>query len=94
MDHPDNSDFDSTLNSSISLEELKNILHTTKNSAQDRTIPNKLIKELPIGINHLLKNFNCIWYHQVFSDNWREAIVILISKPGKNNAKPENYRLT
>ena len=33
MDHPDFLLFDSTLNSSVTLEELNNILHTTKNSA-------------------------------------------------------------
>ena len=71
MDHPDIPLFDSTVNSTIILEELNNILHTTKNSAPGPdNIPNKLIKELPpIGINHLLKSFNCIWQHQVFPDN-------------------------
>ena len=94
MDHPDTSLFDSTLSSSITLEELNNILHTTKNSALGSdNIPNKLIKELPpIGINHLLKIFNCIWQHQVFPDNWRKAIVIPIPKPSKNKTKPESYR--
>ena len=44
MDHPDIPLFDSTLNSSITLEERNNILHTTKNFAPgpDKLIPNKL----------------------------------------------------
>lgn len=85
---------DLVLNAVISLEEIVSILQTTNDTAPGPdNIPNRLLKQLPkIGINHLLKIFNCVWSKGVFPNSWRKAVVIPIPKPNKNKHKSDSYR--
>ncbi|GBN44829.1 hypothetical protein AVEN_133520-1 [Araneus ventricosus] len=41
---------------------------------------------------NLLYLFNRIWNKQCFPSSWQEAIIVLISKPGKDITNPLNYR--
>ncbi|GBM69134.1 hypothetical protein AVEN_94046-1 [Araneus ventricosus] len=44
------------------------------------------------SLANLLSFFNRIWKEQVYSSQWREAIVIPILKPEKYSSNPLNYR--
>ena len=46
------------------------------------------------SLNYLLKIFNDIWINGTFPESWKISTIILISKPGKDNSNPANYRPT
>ncbi|GFS80369.1 probable RNA-directed DNA polymerase from transposon X-element [Trichonephila clavipes] len=46
----------------------------------------------PDSITNILFLFNRVWKEHCFTSNWREAIVILILKPGKVATDPLSYR--
>ena len=62
-------------------------------SAGPDEIHYQLLKHLPDASLLLLLNiFNIIWLSGDFPSDWRKAIVIPISKPGKDPTNPTNYR--
>ena len=82
------------LNLDITMKELKDSIHNSKNtSAGPDDIPNIFIKNLPeSAIEYLLKLFNSIWLNKIFPTQWGEATVIPILKPNKNSLLKESYR--
>ena len=44
------------------------------------------------SLDCLLGIFNYVWKTGILPDSWKEAIVIPISKPGKDSSNPANYR--
>ena len=81
-------------NRPFSVKELQDALsrsHAT--SAGPDEIHYQLLKRLPRSSLLLLLNmFNNIWLSGDFPSDWRKAIVIPISKPGKESTNPSNYR--
>ena len=56
-------------------------------------ILNEILSHLPtVSIELLLKIFNNLWQTGSFPDEWREATIIPIPKPGKNHTEPSAYR--
>ena len=52
-----------------------------------------MLKHLPdTSLEPLLNIFNYIWTTGKFPDDWQYATIIPIPKPGKDPAKPNNYR--
>lgn len=45
-----------------------------------------------VELMKLLILFNKVWEEGRISERWKEAIIILIRKPGKDASTPENYR--
>lgn len=98
-----NSDIESRVNtpptdsalSPTSVEEVNTIvknLHAKKAPGIDN-ISNKVIKFLPTQIIYLLVIiFNALLAGSSFPDEWKEAIVIGIHKPGKARNIPASYR--
>ena len=89
--HSDNTE---TYNNKITIDELETALQKSKNSAVGPdNIHYQLLKHLPISAkNTLVAIFNSIWETGSFPQAWREATVIPIPKPGKDNTIPNNYR--
>ena len=53
----------------------------------------QFLKHLPFRfLDSLLRIFNQIWHTGILPDSWKEAIVILIPKPGKDSTNPINHR--
>ena len=56
----------------------------------------QFLKHLPhTALSVLLDIFNdniCIWVSGNLPDSWKEATVIPVPKPGKDNSNPTNYR--
>ena len=53
----------------------------------------QFLKHLPhTSLNLLLDIFNNIWLSGNVPKSWKEAIVIPVPKPGKDNTDPTNYR--
>ena len=51
------------------------------------------MKHLPdTSLSVLLKTFNDIWETGNVPKSWKEATIILIPKPGKDNMNPNSYR--
>ena len=51
------------------------------------------MKHLPdTSLSVLLKTFNDIWETGNVPKSWKEATIIPIPKPGKDNTNPNNYR--
>ena len=75
-------------------EELHNALDNSRNTAPGKDQINfEMIKELPQNAKtYLLKIYNQIWNSNEFPNEWREAIIIPIAKPGKDASNPGNYR--
>lgn len=82
------------INDKITLEELTEVLDSSKNTSPGPDIiPNILLKQLPAsGIECLLKIYNIIWTHKLFPKIWKEAIVIPIPKPDKKKEDKNSYR--
>lgn len=81
------------LNCSLQLRELKNSLSDKMSSPGPDNIFNIFLEKLPdTALQHLLKIYNKILFTNTFPDQWREAIVIPIPKPNRDQNKPENYR--
>ena len=53
----------------------------------------QLLTHLPnSALSVLLKVYNHVWESGCFPPSWREAVVIPISKPGKDHSDPGNFR--
>ena len=65
--------------------------HETASGPDD--IPYRILKELPTEPLHvLLQLYNNIWEDGILPPSWKEATIIPIPKPGKDNTDPNNYR--
>ena len=76
------------------MRDLKRSLKQSNNSSTgpDR-ICYEILRHLPIETLHILLGIiNETWKCDTFPESWREALIISISKPGKNNFNPLNYR--
>lgn len=52
-----------------------------------------MLKHLSIeGKDKLLMLYNKVWEKGEIPESWKEAITILIRKPGKDASNPSNYR--
>jgi len=81
-------------NKPITIDELKQSLRKAHDSAAGPDdVHYQLLKHLPdTSLLFLLDIFNNIWETGNFPASWRDAIVIPIPKPGKDNTNPSNYR--
>ena len=77
------------------MEEVEQSLHKAKDSAAGADdIHYQILKHLPKETIHVLCHlFNNIWTTGQFPAIWREAIVVLIPKPGKDVKNPGYYHL-
>ena len=88
------SDCTEDYNLPFTLEELKRALRKSNDSAVGPDdIHYQLLTHLPEPtMIVLLKLLNSVWLNNSFPESWREATVIPIPKPGKDNSNPNNYR--
>ena len=88
------SDNSETYNQSFSLSELKHALSKAHDSSPGPDdIHYQFLKHLPdSSLSVLLKTFNDIWETGNVPKSWKEATIIPIPKPGKDNTNPNNYR--
>ena len=88
------SDNSETYNQPFSLSELKDAhskAHDSSPGPDD--IHYQFLKHLPdTSLSILLKTFNDIWETGNVPKSWKEATIIPIPKPGKDNTNPNNYR--
>ena len=86
------SDNSESYNQSFSLSEFKDALSKAHDSFPGPDdIHCQFLKHLPdSSISVLLKTFNDIWETGIVPKSWKEATIIPISKPGKDNTN--NYR--
>ena len=86
-------------NSKILNNRKKNELKDPLSKAHDSSpgpdgIHYQFLKYLPdSSLSVLLKTFNDIWESGNVPKSWKEATIILIPKPGKDNTNQNNYRL-
>ena len=87
------SDISETYNQPFSLLELKDALSKAHDSFPGPDdIHYQFLKHLPdTSLSVLLKTFNDIWETGNVPMSWREATIIPIPKPGKDNTNPNNY---
>ena len=53
----------------------------------------EFLKQLPsCSLDFLLQAFNEVWVSGSFPTSWKQATIIPIPKPGKDNTDPSNYR--
>ena len=78
----------------FTIKELKKALkkcHDTAVGCDD--IHYQFLKHLPFrSLDSLLRIFNKVWHTDIIPDSWKEAVVVPISKPGKDSTNPANYR--
>lgn len=77
------------------LKELKTIIRklANKKAPGEDNITNKMLKELPDNkIHELLNIYNACLKNCYFPNAWKNAIVTLFPKPGKDSSNPENHR--
>ena len=88
------SDNSETYNQPFSLSELKDALSKAHDSSPGPDdIHYQFLKHLPdTSLSVLLKIFNDIWETGNVPKSWKEATIIPIPKPGKDNTNPNNYR--
>ena len=88
------SDNSETYNQPFSLLELKDALSKAHDSSPGPDdIHYQFLKHLPdTSLSVLLKTFNDIWETGNVPKSWKEATIIPIPKPGKDNTNPNNYR--
>jgi len=81
-------------NKIFSVEELRDALRRSHDTAVGPDdIHYQLLKHLPeSSLLVLLEIFNKIWVSGDFPSDWRKAIIIPISKPGKDPTNPSSYR--
>ncbi|GBN77000.1 hypothetical protein AVEN_19543-1 [Araneus ventricosus] len=64
-----------------------------KTSPGPDNISYQMIKHLSSSsLQNLLHLYNRIWHEHCFPSSWQQAIIIPISKPGKDPSNPLNYR--
>ena len=78
----------------FSLSELKDALSKAHDSSPGPDdIHYQFLKHLPdTSLSFFLKTFNDIWETGNVPKSWKEATIIPIPKPGKDNTNPNNYR--
>ena len=88
------SDNSETYNQPFSLSELKDALSKAHDSSPGPDdIHCQFLKHLcDSSLSVLLKTFNSIWETGNVPKSWKEATIIPIPKPGKDNTNPNNYR--
>ena len=53
----------------------------------------EFLKQLPsCSLDFILQAFNEVWVSGKFPTSWKQASIIPICKPGKDNTDPSNYR--
>lgn len=78
----------------ITPREVKDIVDRMPNKAPGHDgIPTRLLKLLPHEhIMYMTALYNAILRTSYYPTEWKQAVVIMIPKPGKNNKFPQNYR--
>ena len=81
-------------NEPFTLDELTHALSKSSSSAPGHdTIPYEFIKNLSKHSKEkLLELYNEIWRQGNYPETWREAVIIPILKPGKDQKDPASYR--
>ena len=81
-------------NKDFNLDELVEAIQLSQDSATGPDeIHYQMLKHLPENsLETLLNIFDYIWTTGKFPENWTYATIIPIPKPGKDHAKPNNYR--
>uniref|UniRef100_A0A3P9P5F4 Reverse transcriptase domain-containing protein n=1 Tax=Poecilia reticulata TaxID=8081 RepID=A0A3P9P5F4_POERE len=87
-------DTNDPLNMSFTTNELNRALKKFKLSASGKDqICYVMVSNLSESSkNILLEMYNRIWEDGKLPKSWKEAVIIPIRKPGKDESKPENYR--
>ena len=71
----------------------KSIAQATDSATGPDEIHYQFLKHLPdVSLDLLLLLLNNLWQSQDFPDEWREATVIPVPKPGEDRTDPNNYR--
>ena len=88
-----NSDNTESYNGFFTLQELKEAIQTSHNTAVN---PDKIHYEFlkqvpPKSLDYLLNTFNYTWKNSSIPESWKLATIISIPKPGKNNLYSTNY---
>ena len=79
-------------NEPFTLTELVDSIKKSNNSAVSPDEIHKFLKQLPDeSVKYLLKLYNNIWVNSTFPETWRQSIIILIPKSGKDTLNPQNY---
>ena len=80
-------------NKPFTLTELVDSIKTSNHSAVNPDeIYDEFLKQLPVeSIKCLLKLYDNIWVNGTFPETWRQSIIVLIPKSGKDTANPQNY---
>ena len=75
-------------------EELEYALSNCSSSTPgyDKITFDMLSNLAPLSKSYLLQFYNHLWSKHLFPKAWKHAIVIPISKPGKDPSNPNNYR--
>ena len=77
-------------NKKFTMRDLKRSLKKSNNSSPGPDqIHYEILRHLPI---ELLDIMNATWKSDTFPESWREALIISIPKPGKDNFNPLNCR--
>ena len=81
-------------NQPFSLSELTDCIMKSHNTAVGPDeIHYEFLKQLPsCSLDFLLQAFNEVWVSGKFPTTWKQATIIPIPKPGKDNTDPSNYR--
>ena len=81
-------------NRPFSLSELTDCIMKSHNTAVGPDeIHYEFLKKLPsCSLDFLLQAFNEVWVSGKFPTSWKQATIIPIPKPGKDNTDPSNYR--
>ena len=81
-------------NRPFSLSELTDCIMKSHNTAVGPDeIHYEFLKKLPsYSLDFLLQAFNEVWVSGKFPTSWKQATIIPIPKPGKDNTDPSNYR--
>jgi ribonuclease HI len=75
-------------------DELEDALHSCKGSSPgtDEIHYQMLINLTTMAKKNLLEIYNSIWISGVFPEEWTEALIVPIVKPGKDPKMPNSYR--
>ena len=94
FEHPAHHDDKDIINTLFTLQELKDVLNSRKDSAAG---PDKLtytmFKHMPeCSLILWLNLYNRIWTKGQYPDDWKTATVVPIAKPNKPQNEPKSYR--
>lgn len=81
-------------NDPITMLEFETVLEAVKDSAPGPdSIPYDVIRHLPVSVKeNILRLYNKIWDTGHYPKQWKEAIIIPVSKPGKDTKNTNSYR--